>query len=65
MGRPDEEALTQVIMAFASEYGRYRRPPASVAAARLKVRTQPHLVQPMNLRIKLPRLFAKRWIFFH
>src|SRR5271155_4861663 len=39
-------------------------PAASVAASRLMVRTQAHLIQPMNLRPKLPRGGANRGILF-
>src|SRR5712691_7137805 len=43
----------------------YRRLPAtSVGSSRLMVRTEPHLIQPMNLGLKLSRLFSNRWIFF-
>ncbi len=37
---------------------------ASVAASRLVIRTQSHLVQPMNLGLKPSCLFANRWVFF-
>src|SRR6266481_524689 len=37
---------------------------SSVGSSRLMVRTQPHLIQPMNLRLKLSRQFSNRWIFF-
>src|SRR5271156_3308058 len=39
-------------------------PAASVATSRLVIRTQAHLIQPMNLRLKLPRCGANRRIFF-
>jgi hypothetical protein len=42
----------------------WRLSASSVGSSRLMVRTKPHLVQPMNLYLKLSRLGSNRWIFF-
>src|SRR5438034_11397981 len=41
-----------------------RLPAPSVRSARLMVRTHPHLVYPINVVLKLSRLFSNHWIFF-
>ena len=42
----------------------WRLSASSVGSSRLMVRTKPHLVQPMDLCLKLSRLGSNRWIFF-